>query len=551
MTITNTIVLPPSNNNLANVGNPQRLSSNNLAFEGTNTFTLLDDTGILSSGTAVVKSFDKDKGIKVQLSQGFGFWGRAAEKKLNDLVNHGDDFQFTTANMNTLKAKSTSVFLTALHTATGNTTDTALVSYQYTRPFIYFKSLLDQVISDIGYTIDYGQVLDRTPLDDIGCSSNSREFATTDYKRRFQNISLSGNLDFTTGSSIISPTFGNTSETSNTQLGFALYKTSVIIKGQVNAPLATTIDITLSNRTERIAVPRGLSFINYKTDVDVIGGSAVISCDDSCVLNDVYIYSHMKESDIFEVEGAITLSNVNDDAYVLADYNLPLITYKQFIKILMKMFFLDIDVNENNKTISMRVLGDVIDSNNFIDMTGRVDIVEDFTSGEIYGRLNEMKYVNDENVESDLGTLFFTVQNDNAQATKTFLEVDQFSASNEVEASSENIVSYVIYDVAASKRQSIKDRIVFFNETGAFGFNAEFNPISWPRLYSDYYFSFIENTKRERVFNLEVLLNKDLFNRLQEKPIIYDKETESYYLITEITSFEQDKLSDLIGVRYG
>lgn len=551
MTITNTITVPPTHNNLSVLGNPERISSNNLAFEGTNTYTLLDSTGILAQGTAIVKSFNKDRGAKLQLSQGFGFWGQAAEKKLNDLVNHGDDFQFTDANMDALKVKSGSVFLTALHTATGNTTDTALTTYQYTRPFVNFKPLLDKIVADLGYTIDYGQVLERTPLEDIGCSSNSDEFACTDYKRRFENVTLDGLLNFTTGSSIIPPTFGNTSEGPPTQLGFALYKTSIIVKGQVNAPSATSIDIILSNRTERIAIPRGLSFVNYKTDVDVIGGSAIISCPDSCVFNDVYVYTHIKESDIFEVEGAITLSNANDDAWVLSDYNLPLITYKQFIKVMMKMFFLDLSVNESSRVITFRVLGDAIDSNNFTDMSGRIDENDEFTSGDIYGRLNNMKYENDEDLDTDLGTLFFTVKNDNADPVKTFLEISEFSASNEVEVSGENVVSYIIYNVTANNRSSIKDRIVFFNETGAFGFNAEFNPISWPRLYSDYYYSFIDNTKRERVFQLDAILNKNLFNRLQEIPLIYDRDLESYFVISEIKNFEEDRLSRLIAVRYG
>lgn len=551
MTITNTITIPPTNNNLQITNNPDRIASNNLAFETTNTFVLLDSTGILSQGTAIIKFFDKDRGIKVQMSQGFGFWGRAAEKKLNDLVNHVDDFKFTTANMDALKVKTSSVFLTALHTATGNTTDTALVNYTYTRPFINFKVLLDKVAADIGYEIDYGQVLDRTVLEDIGCSSNSDEFACTDYKKRFQNVTVSGDLDLTSGSSVIPPTFGNTTEATGTQLSFALYKTSVVLKGQVNAPTATSIEIQLSNRTERIAIPRGISFINYRTDVEEIGGTATINCPDRCVFNEVYLYTHIKESDIFEVEGSITLTNVNDDAWVLADYNLPLITYKEFIKIIMKMFFLDSSVNEANKTITFRVLGDEIDSNNFIDMSGRIDKNDKFRSGSMYGRLNEMRYENDEDLDAELGSLFFTVQNDNADDTKTFIDVPQFSGSNEVSVSGENVVTYVIYNVADNNRSSIKDRIVFFNQTGAFGFNAEFNPISWPRLYSDYYYSFIDNTKRERVFDLEVLLNKNLFNRLQEIPLIYDRDLQSYFLITEIKNFEEDRLSKLIGVRYG
>lgn len=550
ITITNTITCPPTTNNKRILGNANRYTTNNKAFEGKYKYNLLDDVGVVSSGTVVIRSYDENKGIKIQLSEGFDFWGRASEKKLNDLVNHADDFKFTAANMDSLKTKSSSVFLTALHTATGNTTDTALVNYNYTRPCIAFKPLLDKVVSDLGYTIDYDVVLTNTLLSDIGCLSNSKEFVVSDYKVRFQSEQFNGAIDPSSGVSIIPSTMLNTTPISG-NIAFNLYKTGLVFKGSVFSPRACRIEVQFPNRTERISIPQGQSFLNYRTDPSGVGDTVSINTTDQIEFEDLYLYSIIKEADIFEVEGSITLGNSSDSSYVLGDYNLPLMTYKEFIKVLFKMFFLDADVNEVNKTIKLTYLNGAVSQANNIDISDRVNINNSFTSGNLYARLNEMGYSNDEDIDSELGSLFFTVQNDNAPAYKKWISVDQFSASNQVTTGVNVFVTAPIYNTVENKRASVKDRIVYFANEGSFGFNAQFNPISFTQLHSNYYLDFISNTSVERVFDFEVQLKKILFNSLSRKRLVYIKEYESLFLITRVKGFDNEALTKIEAIKWG
>ena len=545
MKFTNAFVLPITAINDRLCGCPSRLSSNNQSFEKTYPYQLVDVNSIVSTGDLIVKDYDEKKGIKIQLVEAYNFWARAGEKRLNDLVNHEDDFQFTAANMNALKTKSSSVFVTALHTATGNKNDTALVDYTYTRPCYNFRVLLDKICEDLGYTVDYGTVLTNTVLEDVGCMSNAVDFFITDFKRRFEGVNLSGAINYSL-SSVVIPATGNTTIGLNA-LTFNTYKTSVVIKGRVSSNFDTSIDVTFSDRTEKIAISKGIQFINFRSDVAEIGDSCIISCPDIVSLDDVYIYSAVREGDKFDIDGDIDIFNY----WVLSDYNLPVITYKAFIKVLAKMFFLDCVVDEQNQILKLTYLGGAIDTNNFVDLTGRVNRNNKWSAGKVFGRLNVFTYQNDNDVDSDLGRAYFNIQNENAKPVKDFISVSEFSASNEVTVSGNTIMSAPIYNTSENKRQAVSNRIVFFNETGSFGINATFNQISFQRLYANHYFNLIENTKRERVLKFDVFLTNLLFNQLQTTPIIYDKDQESYFLVSSIGKFNRKQLAELEVVKYG
>ena len=175
--ITNSLLLPFTQQNDKLTGYPSRLSSNNEAFEVNQQYVLESDTsGVISTGDVVIKSFDDKKGIKIQLVEGYNFWAQSGKRLLNDLVLPDSFFQFTTANMNALKVITGSVFLTALHSATGDDSNTALNNYTYTRPCYYFRNVLTEIVEQLGYTLDFGDSLDMTNLASVGCLSNAEKF---------------------------------------------------------------------------------------------------------------------------------------------------------------------------------------------------------------------------------------------------------------------------------------------------------------------------------------------------------------------------------------
>jgi hypothetical protein len=541
---TNALILPFTNKNDRLCGYPSRLASNNQAFEENQTYQLTDSTGIVSRGDVIIKSFDDKDGIKIQLAEGFNFWTQSGRRKLDDLVNHDDDFVFTTANMNTLKSKSSSVFLTALHAPAGDATDTALSNYSITRPCYYFKSILDKIITELGYSINYGNVLNKTELADIGSLSNADDFFVSDFKRRIEGLVVTGDIDLSLWSPIFSKA-GNVS-LAGTTLTNTLYKTSYVIKGYVETEVSTQILFTFGSQVERIIVPAGRSLINFRSDEVEIGSTLVISSVTPVLFDDVYVYSAIAEGDIFDIEGAIDIT----DYLVLSDYNLSQMTYKAFIKMLSRMFFLDFSIDEAKKEINLIYLPDQISVNNATDLSSSVDRGYTVESGSTYGQLNVMSYANDENISQNLGSAFFTVENKNAVETKEFITIEDFSASNEINVSGENVVSVPIYNTTEFTRESITNRMIYFEEVGAFGFNCIFNRISFQRIFSSHYIDFVEATKRERTTNLRAFLTNLQFNDIQRSPVIYVDFLNSHFLVTETKGFKRDSLTNLKVIKY-
>ena len=541
---TNSITLPLTTKNDRLTGYPSRLSSNNLAFEVRKEYILFDSQTILSRGNVIVKSFEEKAGIKIQLAEGSDFWNVAGSKLLNDLVIHANDFTFNATNMDALKAKSTSVFLVALHCATDPTINTALTNYTYTRPCYNFKSILDKIILELGYEVDYTDVLTKTDLIDLGCLSNTEKFFVSDYKVRFENINQNGNINYTSASSIFTKV-GNVTQSGST-LTNATYKTSYVVKGFINSLVNTQILFEANGNTEVITINRGRSFINFRTDEIEISSSFVINFPTLINLEDVYIYSAINEPDIFAVEEAIDITGF----LVLADYNLPQHTYKQFIKNLIKINFLDFTIDENKKKITFRYMPEIINTNNVVDFSSKVERYFEVNSGSIYGQLSVFKYNNDDDINENTGTAYISINNENAQEIKEIIAINEYSASREINVSTNNIIVVNIYNISENSRQSIKNRIIFFEETGTFGFNAVFSRIAWQQLYSKHYVDFVEATKRERVINFDAYINYLDFRTLQRNPVIYVQSLQSNFLVTDIQGFQRNEKCTLKCIKY-
>ena len=542
--ITNTLNLPFTQKNDRLTGYPSRLSSNNLAFESRKEYTLFDQSGIISRGNVIIKSFDDKKGIKIQLAEGSNFWNEAGSQLLDDLILHEDDFVFTTANMNALKVKSSSVFLTALHSATGSANDTALVSYDYTRPCYNFRVVLDKIVNQLGYVIDYTNTLELTDLLNIGCLSNAEKFLVSDYKVRFQNINQNGAIVYTGATSVFSKA-GNVTQ-SGSNLTNATYKTSYVIKGFINAVRSSEITFNIDGNREIINIPAGRSLLNFRTDSIEVGKDVSINFSDLVTLEDVYIYSAIDENDIFKVDGSISVDNF----LVLADYNLPEQTQKQFIKNLIKANFLDFTIDENNKVFSLRYLPDILDVNRASDFSQKVERYFEVKAGKVYGQLTTLSYNNDDNIAISRGTAYISIKNENAPENKEILSFKDYSASLEIDASGENVLVANIYDTVTNERQSVRDRLLFFNEVGAFGFNAVFTAISWQRLYAKHYVRFIQATQRERVIQFDAFINDLDFRNLQDNPLIYVDFLQSVFLVTEIDGFDSVNKCKLKCIKY-
>lgn len=542
---TNAFTVPPTSKNLRLLGNPQALASKNTAFEVTYPYILVDQNTVVSSGRAIVKDFDEKRGAKIQLSEGVDFWDAIGSLNLRDLSLHDFDFEFGNTAMNALKTLGSSVFLTALHDARGDGAHTALSNYNYTRPFYRFRRILDKIAEQVGYTVDYGDLIDTTEINIVGCASNTDRFLFSDYKILFEDTAVFGTLAISGASTVFD--LSNISESSNV-LTNDTYKTSYILKGRINATADAVVSFVFSDRTEKFIIPKGISQINFFTDESDIGTTVEISVNVPVTFEEVYLYSAVSEAEIIEVDNSHTAVF---GFYALADFNLPNMTGKDFVKMLMQLFFLNPKTDNLNKTIGFTRFSDDLNTNNMTDLSARVQRNNAWSSGDLYGKTNYLSYANDEDVDTDLGRAVVRIENINANDERDFVLIGEFSASREIVVSGERIVSYGIYHQTDPKRESIANRIVYFNEVGSFGFNATFAEISFSRLMAKYYFDFIENTTRERVVKFEVLLRYHEFLAIQRRPLIYNPDQGGLFLVTEIESYSNDGRTVLNCVKYG
>lgn len=552
---TNAFTIPVTAKNLRLTGNPQVLSSNNNAFEKTVPYALEDNTSLVSSGQLIVKEFDEKKGIKVQLSEGADFWGLIEGLELKDLVLDAFDFEFTNANMDAkITLASNDIFVTALHNA-GDPDDTALVSYNKTRPFFRFRPILDAIASRAGYTINYNNVLTDTELNLVGCASNADRFVFSDFRLRFQQQVFLGQLDLPSGVSEFD--LGHVTVSGN-QMTNTLYKTSYVLKGTFTASVPSTVRFVFNDRVESFLIPIGTTTQNFISDESEIGSTLIIETSENVFLENVLLYTHITETEIFDVDQDFTAVF---GFFVLSDYNLPEITCKDFMKIVMKMFFLNVTTDNLKREIEFTRFVDALNTNNVVNLSNGVVRNNSWSTGEVYGKINYLAYANDENVDVDLGRATFLVENINAPEINDFITIDDFSASEQTLIDGETVVSYNIYPPPPPvtdpptepdiSRDSLKDRIVFFNQTGDFGINATFFEISFNRLYSNHYFQFVENTIRERVITFKAFLTFQEFSDIQRRPLILEPDLGGLYLVTDIEGYTEDGLTTLKCVKYG
>ena len=184
--ISNTLTLPFTKKNDRLTGYPSRLNSNNLAFENNPSYTLTESNNIASTGDVIIKSFDEKTGIKIQLAEGYDFWRLLGRLRMLDLDLFQYDEVFNTTTFDVLKNKTSSIWLWALTHDSDDPAETTLKSLQHSRPQYRTKRLIDEIIAQAGFDVDYTNVVDNTIFDDMGLMSNTSNFSVSDYMRSWE-----------------------------------------------------------------------------------------------------------------------------------------------------------------------------------------------------------------------------------------------------------------------------------------------------------------------------------------------------------------------------
>lgn len=562
----NMITLPSSSKNLRLTGFPNRLSFNNLAFERTKPYQIVYQNTIVSEGDLIVKSYSEKDGIKIQMAEGFNFWQSIGSKKLRDLDLFSDYLEFSAATYNTISTKTGSVWLWSFirafdDTVTGDPPGDQLTSRVYSRPSYRVKTLLDNIVSQSGFDIEYNNTLNSTELDDFGFLSNTRDFAVTDNRRIYENVTIPSGLLNLNSASVEFSLAGNTQIVGLTNLENNLYKTSLVLKGTFSALNAGFITITTISGAETlietIGYNQGPNFINYQTNEFEIDSTTTVLFSTDVNAECFRVIAHINESAIVEVEGDWVGGgggppderSILNDFEMMADYNLPNITQLDLFKAIVKMFFLKVDTDNLKKMIELDSFADVLTINNSIDVSNKLRRFPSVSTGDFFGQLNVMRYSNDDDVNESLGEANFNIDNDSIQREKLFMEIPQFSASNQALIEDNTTITVFIY--TENGRTSVKDRICDFGTGVGVPFSCRFSLSTMQSMFTKYYSSFVNSVRRERIMNIDVLLNRIDFNRINKSPIIYIKDLKSYFLVLSISNFEPGKFSSLKVVKYG
>lgn len=554
--ITNAINLPFSKKNDRLTGFPSRLNFNNASFETYQNYSVTQDNNIVSTGQMLVQSFDEKKGIKVQMAEGYDFWDEINKKRLIDLDLFEYDREFNNASFNALDEKTDSPWLWALGSFASDINETALNNLQYSRPMYRDRRILDIIISQAGYTVEYNNTFEETIIDDIGIISNSQDFSVSDYVRLWENVDISlGDILQTSGSLEFSEN-GNVVLSGNNLIN-ETYTTSYVIKGTVNSFRASILSITYTlngvSTVERFNIPAGISFINFRSEEIEIDSETVFSIDDNVTFENIRIYSHINESHIVEIEEDWKGNGQNsilNNYLMLTDYNLPEMTQGEFFKTIIKRLFLKVDIDNLKKVVQIMPFSDILSTNNAIDMSNKSKRFPPYKSGKSFGQLNIMSYSNEDNISNDIGRATFNVENQTAIQSKVFINIDQYSASREIQVDDNTTVNVPIYSITPATRESVKDRVVSFIEGDGIPFSASFGLVGWQNLYSDYYLSFINSVKRERIIDIELIISFLDFININKRPIIYIGELGSYFLVLTISGFIDGEFTKLSIIKF-
>ncbi len=545
-------------------------------------FLLLYRHQVIGNGVIDVQSFNRQKGIKIQLVLDSGFWREAEELMLNDLVLDDYDFLFKDLKEDGFSNRIFNKGKTYQLVTAGS------ADLFTPRPNYAFKPLIDLISERLGYSIDYGDTLEKTDIRQTGCISNAKDLLVYDYKVRFLNHTIprerhinfnDGHEIYKAGHTVIynvkkyltTTTIGNTLVSTLKPPEIPLY---LIMKGFITTPGIGEVIIkgrkTLDGAYSEVSkfyLSNERDFYNYiSPEIDITKYAYLrIQFPEGVLLKDLTISTAYKESSIFKYRETeckereeflkkYPLSNIKrlengyarkgyytdiSDFYVLSDYNLPNLTCKDFLREIMKMNFLAFDINENKKEIKITPLGKNIDAKNSVDLSNRIEDVKlTYATPKYFASKNTLSYNNDKDV-GESGKYAF-LSDDIKGETKEFLKVESFSSSQNYEKN----VFFYIYDIAKNTRKELTDRVVYTK-----GENVYFSPLSMEEIYTKYYKNLVDNTAAECTLNIN--LDFAHFGQLADSPLFYVSGLAQHFLALSIEGFDGVGLCKVKCVKYG
>ncbi len=610
----NVITLPPTANNLRVFNDPSNLDGR--FFEDDYTFHLQLEGGFSFEGVALPTSYDKEKGIKIQLSELYDFWGVASQIKLNDLELSSYEVRLTE------EAIATELFTNPRHFSGDDSSPQ--------RPMFKVKKLFELFGKRAGYDVTVSDL-----VSDLVIASNTKSLYVAFEKYQIMNKSFESRTElqgvpalYNSTNYVLQADLEDSNAFHVNDLEGVLNVKGCFIGKVANGRITleiTTVgddgDTTMSaevveinrengtfNHLSQPMTPMSSVQIYVTGEIEILsfallieegalfayniervemlneeeqerfGGEGYLSNRQAIIdRNNAKLASYeVRLANVMQRNKEIAIENMEPGApqtpleplptppelrevpelaqgfpiplydityreqvpYLVADYNLPLITAKSFFKDIMKMFFLGVKIKTSPRGVVFEKIA--LDTINNVDLTNKIDEVNAYTVANMYSKLNVFRYANDENVSNELGSYFFNGKIPTNEGFKDFIVIDNFSASVE----DSGVAKLDIYNNNA--RVSIKDRVLI-TANGV----ARFAPLSFNNLVPLHYENFIESTSEQKLIILKAVINSADFKALQARPIIYDDFLNRFLLVLSIDNFEEGYFTQLKCLKYG
>lgn len=429
--ISNNVILPRTgrNNRIFNILDSDKYSQ---IFN----MKLYWKNSLIIEGDILIKSVSETQ-IKLQLREDAKQFFDSLKVAMSDLDLQAYDFNFTTANYNTLKNPAllqpwTWPGIDYRNRALGSpgnffTTSSGVTDLRISRPAFRAWELLTEIIEDKGYIADLSEL---DPLPDLVISSNAKQFLFTDYQYLFTSASAVADTPITLAAgnerasvNFYSLTTGNTKIKNNYAKSYYGLKGTISITSPVELTIKETVADTSSVNTIVYIINNGeINIVTPQFDID---SEISFEFSQNLTITSLRLTGLINEIDYYLAVGVtwpngdLTVNGWNrtnsvsanipllQDYLITTSYNLPAMTQIQFLQELSKMFYLDFEVANQTVKVSF---------NNSITKIGaktldKTQSMPEDSQLDIFNQSNLFQYTNDEILPSIYGQKRILVDN--------------------------------------------------------------------------------------------------------------------------------------------
>lgn len=448
------------------------------------------------------------------------------DQNINELDLSDYDFEMSAANIQARKGIDNLISFPLVKMDIQDnyyTIDNA--NYQYARPFLLIKYILEKAFSDKNYTLIYEDQM----MNNLALTMNHSRLYATSFLKNYtdEEITASGLLDYTA--------FDFDHNVTVTQFTVDSSATPTIfrLKGDVILTGACTIQIEQTTGDQLI---QKFYIDESDTEIDItseeIDGTVQIRIipEGTITFLDVDVYTL--------VEGE-NISNDFEDYYFKVHDNLPDVTIIDLFRAYLLLTYSYIDSDQYKNEIGLRLLrkGLVKDwSDKFIEDTEEIEEIPNAY------KVSRFVYDNDDFVSKNFGFYQFKIFDQRIEDLGDLVTIP-FSASSEIEitiAFNDYDVCYMpVYDNSV-RENDLNIRLVYLEDGGVNLSNqyiSKFSPIDFKSLAPVNYKDYISSLKDYARVKADFFLSQEDVISWRPTDVIYVKHFHSLFRVIEIGNF--------------